>query len=266
VEDAKIVVFGATGYTGELTARSLVDAGEYPLLVGRSPEKLARLAEDLGGLDYVLADAERPDGRIEALLDPGDVLLTTVGPFLKYGRPALEAAIAAGATYLDSTGEPPFVREVFERHGPRAEGRCALLPAFGYDYVLGNLAGALAVREAGEEAVRVERRIAAEGCARNTPSIEPNNALSCSCHLADASTDRSTSSKILAAMPSSNSPLLRKCQYSAMGVTPSSFANLRIVTASSPSESASTSAPSTTVWGVRVPLLGALLRLSSDIS
>jgi hypothetical protein len=62
------------------------------------------------------------------------------------------------------------------------------------------------------EAVRVERRIALEGWARNTPSIEPKSALSCSCHLADAFTDRSTSSKMLAAMPSSNSPLLPKCQ------------------------------------------------------
>ncbi len=60
--------------------------------------------------------------------------------------------------------------------------------------------------------MRVERRIAVEGWARSTSTIEPNSALNCSCQVADASTDRSISSKILAAMPSSSSSLLRKCQ------------------------------------------------------
>ena len=69
----------------------------------------------------------------------------------------MRAAIAAGAHYLDSTGEPPFIRAVFERHGPDAEAAgSGLLTAMGYDYVPGNLAGALALREAGPDAVRVD--------------------------------------------------------------------------------------------------------------
>ncbi len=61
----------------------------------------------------------------------------------------MQAAIDAGAHYLDSTGETPFIRAVFERWGPRAEAAgCGLLTAIGYDWVPGNLAGALALRDA----------------------------------------------------------------------------------------------------------------------
>ena len=94
---------------------------------------------------------------MRALVEAGDVLVSTVGPFVRWGSPALDAAIDAGAHYLDSTGEPPFIRAVFERHGARAEAAgVGLLTAFGYDYVPGNLAGALALREAGERAVSVD--------------------------------------------------------------------------------------------------------------
>ena len=90
-------------------------------------------------------------------LEPGDVLVCTVGPFVRWGRPALHAALDAGAHYLDSTGEPPFIRTVFEDHdAPAQAAGVGLLTAFGYDYVPGNLAGALALRDAGERAVSVD--------------------------------------------------------------------------------------------------------------
>jgi short subunit dehydrogenase-like uncharacterized protein len=78
-------------------------------------------------------------------------------PFARWGAPAVEAALARGAHYIDSTGEGTFIRRVFEEWGPRAAaGSSALVTAFGYDWVPGNLAGALALRDAGPEASRVE--------------------------------------------------------------------------------------------------------------
>ncbi|MFT3865681.1 MAG: saccharopine dehydrogenase NADP-binding domain-containing protein [Solirubrobacterales bacterium] len=152
----RIVVFGTTGYTGEHTARALVGRGARPVLAGRSRERLERLAEELGGLETMVADVDRP-ATVRALVDRGDVLLSTVGPFSRFGEPAVDAAIDAGATYVDSTGEPAFIRRVFCHHGPRAEhAGVALLTAFGFDWVPGNLAGALALREAGDRASRVE--------------------------------------------------------------------------------------------------------------
>jgi len=153
---ARIVLFGATGYTGDLVARALVARGVTPVLAARSRAKLDRLAAALGGLETAIADVERPES-VRALVERGDVLVSTVGPVGRWGRPAVEAAIDAGAHYLDSTGETPFIREVFERYGPRAAAAgCGLLTSFGYDWVPGNLAGALALRDAGDRAARVE--------------------------------------------------------------------------------------------------------------
>ena len=153
----RIVLFGATGYTGRLTAEALLARGVRPVLAARSAEKLESLAAELDpSLEVAVADSSRPES-ISALLERGDVLVTTVGPFTRVGEPALQAALAARATYIDSTGEPAFVRRVFERFGPAAEqAGCGLLTAFGYDYVPGNLAGALALREADRPAALVD--------------------------------------------------------------------------------------------------------------
>lgn len=154
--ESRIVLFGATGYTGEGAARALVRAGAKPVLAARSPERLAKLAEELGGLETALADVEHP-ASVRDLVERGDVLLSTVGPFSRFGTPAIEAAIDAGAHYLDSTGEASFIRRVFADYGPQAEAAgVALLTAFGYDFVPGNLAGALALREAGPAGARLE--------------------------------------------------------------------------------------------------------------
>ena len=152
----RIVLFGATGYTGDLTARALVARGLRPVLAARSADRLAALAAELGGLETQVADVAAPES-VRALVGRGDVLVSTVGPFARWGEPALDAAVGSGAHYIDSTGETAFIREVFERFGPGAQAAgCGLLTAMGYDWVPGNLAGALALRDAGAAATRVE--------------------------------------------------------------------------------------------------------------
>jgi short subunit dehydrogenase-like uncharacterized protein len=143
----RIVLFGATGYTGELTARELAGMGERPVLAGRDGARVRSLADELGGLEWAVADVGRPES-VRALVERGDVLISCVGPFHRWGAPAVEAAIDAGAHYLDSTGETPFIRRIFEQWGPRAEAAgCVLLTAMGYDWVPGNLAAALALTD-----------------------------------------------------------------------------------------------------------------------
>jgi short subunit dehydrogenase-like uncharacterized protein len=153
----RIVLFGATGYTGRLTAEAMVERGMTPVLAARNEQRVNELSRELGGgLDTAVADVSDPGG-IATLVEKGDVLVSTVGPFMKYGQAALDAAIGAGAHYIDSTGEPPFIRRVFEeRDGPARAAGSAALTAMGYDFVPGNLAGALALREAGEAATRVD--------------------------------------------------------------------------------------------------------------
>jgi short subunit dehydrogenase-like uncharacterized protein len=157
----RIVLYGATGYIGGLTAQAMVATGARPVLAGRSKDRLNELAErlsrDNGGVTLETAVTASAGPRpLRELLGTGDVLVSTAGPFLKVGRPVVEAAVDAGAIYLDSSGEPPFIRQVFEEFGPRAERTGAvLLTAFGYDYVPGSLAGALALEAAGPAAVHV---------------------------------------------------------------------------------------------------------------
>lgn len=166
----RIVLFGATGFTGERTARALVARGARPVLAGRSAERVQRLADELGGLDAAVADVARPE-TLRALVDPGDVLVSTVGPFTQRGDPAVQAAAAAGAHYLDSTGEPAFIRRVFESYGPTAErSGSALVTAFGFDFIPGNLAGTLALERAGgaASAVRVAYVVRGGGVSAGT--------------------------------------------------------------------------------------------------
>src|SRR3954451_15426393 len=100
----RIVLFGATGYTGGLLAKQLVDQGARPVLAGRDPERLKALAGRLGAdLETVKADVLRQNS-VHAAVGEGDVLVSTVGPFAKHGDVAVQAAISAGATYFDSTG------------------------------------------------------------------------------------------------------------------------------------------------------------------
>jgi short subunit dehydrogenase-like uncharacterized protein len=152
----RTVLFGATGYTGRLVAEAMVERGLRPVLAARGRDRLEALAAELGGLETALADVSDP-ASVRALVERGDVLVTTVGPFARWGAPAAAAASSAGAHYLDSTGEPAFIREVFERYGRAAEqSGAAMLTAFGYDWVPGNLAGGLALKRAGQDAVRVD--------------------------------------------------------------------------------------------------------------
>jgi short subunit dehydrogenase-like uncharacterized protein len=153
----RIVLFGATGYTGRLAAEAMIERGLQPVLAARTQSKLDELAAEVGGdLETRTADVSDPPS-VAALVERGDVLVTTVGPFVRYGQPAAGAATTKHAHYIDSTGEPTFIREVFERYAQPADRvGIGMLTAMGYDWVPGNLAGALALDRAGELATRVD--------------------------------------------------------------------------------------------------------------
>ncbi|MEV5645510.1 saccharopine dehydrogenase NADP-binding domain-containing protein [Streptomyces flaveolus] len=152
----RIILLGATGYTGDLVLGALLRRGMRPTVAGRNPAALAALAERSGDLDHLVVDAGTPDG-LRRHLSRGDVLITTVGPFERFGFPVAQAAADAGAHYLDSSGEVGFVRALHARHDRRArETGAVMLPAFGYDYVPGILAAALAVQKAGPTARAVD--------------------------------------------------------------------------------------------------------------
>lgn len=146
----RILLFGATGYTGGLTAQALVRDGRRPVLVGRNAmatAEVARRACPSDPLAHLTVDVTDLDD-LYHLVTPDDVVVTTVGPFLDLGSGLAQTCAEAGASYVDSTGESPFIRWVFDGLGPTAQaGGARLMPAFGYDYVPGQLAAATALAE-----------------------------------------------------------------------------------------------------------------------
>jgi short subunit dehydrogenase-like uncharacterized protein len=142
-----IVLYGATGYTGRLVTRELVERGGDFVLGGRNREKLERLSAEIGAGAPVRVASVDDEASLRALLDGADVLINCAGPFSLAGEPVVRAAVDAGVHYVDSTGEQPFIRMVFERYGPPAERKgIALVPACGFDYVPGDCAARLAAR------------------------------------------------------------------------------------------------------------------------
>jgi len=141
----RVLVVGATGFTGRLTCAALAARGAPTLLVGRSEQKLAALAARTGFDTAVVADA----ADLEPLVSPGDVVVSLTGPFVDHGYGPLRAAINRGAHYIDSTGEHSFIRSVFADHSATAaRAGVTVVTAMAADWVPGNLAGATALAEA----------------------------------------------------------------------------------------------------------------------
>lgn len=144
-----IVVYGATGYTGALVAHELRRRGLAMVLAGRSADKLARLADELGGGGDVATRAVALDDRegLRHLLGDAAVVIDCAGPFMRYGEPVVRAAVETGTHYVDTTGEQPYIGLVQERFDDAAQAAgVAVVPAMGFDYVPGDLIAHLAAQ------------------------------------------------------------------------------------------------------------------------
>lgn len=139
-----VVLFGATGYTGRLTARALARRGASFAVAGRDPSKLGRLADATGAAEVHRAAVGDVDALARALRG-ARVLVTCVGPFATLGDTAAEAAVRAGVHYVDSTGEGVFIARLLERYDARARAaRIAMAPALGFDEVPADVAATIA--------------------------------------------------------------------------------------------------------------------------
>ena len=140
-----VLLFGATGYTGSLTAESLGRRGADFVVAGRSRDKLEALAERTGAADVRVAAVGDLDALTDALSDV-KALITCVGPFQQLGDTAAEAAIRAGVHYVDSTGESGFIDRLVRSYGHRAESAgIVMAPAMGFDEVPADVSLSLAV-------------------------------------------------------------------------------------------------------------------------
>lgn len=148
-----IVLFGATGFVGTLTAEYLAAHAPEGLrwaVAGRSEEKLHRLRERLpGGAEIGVLVADVADqASLRRLAEHARVVATTVGPYVTYGEELVAACADSGADYLDLTGEPEFVDLMYVRHDARArETGARLVHACGFDSVPHDLGVYFTVRQ-----------------------------------------------------------------------------------------------------------------------
>lgn len=120
----EIVLLGATGYTGRLTAEYIqghVDTSLKWAIAGRNAAKLSNLVGELKHLNPdrplpAIEVVEQTVANLEPLALKTKILITTVGPYWKYGTPAVEACATAGTHYLDVSGETPWVYEMLQKH------------------------------------------------------------------------------------------------------------------------------------------------------
>lgn len=117
-----------------MTAHALKERSADFVVCGRNPAKLERLAEQTGATDVRVAEAGDTDALVKALSDV-KVMITCVGPFLRFGDTAIEAALRAGVHYVDSTGEGEFIAKLIERSSEAKAAGIAMAPALGFDEV-----------------------------------------------------------------------------------------------------------------------------------
>ncbi|MBO3740088.1 saccharopine dehydrogenase family protein [Actinoplanes flavus] len=134
-----VIVYGATGFVGVLTARHLAEhapAGTRIALAGRSRQKLEQVAGELG-VDWpiVVADAD-DEPALTTMAERARVVLTTVGPYAKYGRPLARACAVTGTDYVDLTGEVLFARDsIDENHATAQRTGARIVHSCGFDSI-----------------------------------------------------------------------------------------------------------------------------------
>src|SRR6202011_3971072 len=136
-----IIVYGATGFTGQLVAEYL--AAHYTgksdpkwAMAGRSLDKLASVRDAIGAsadTALIVADAGDP-ASLQAMIDQTKSVVTTVGPYLLYGNDLVAACAASGTDYFDLCGETPWMRRMIDAHQATAQRSGArIMFSCGYD-------------------------------------------------------------------------------------------------------------------------------------
>jgi short subunit dehydrogenase-like uncharacterized protein len=166
-----IVVYGATGFTGQLVAEYLAEhyRGDRDLkwaMAGRNLDKLASVRDAIGApadTPLIVADAGDP-ASLKAMIEQTRSVLTTVGPYQLYGSELVAACAASSTDYLDLCGEPVWMRQMIDAHEAAAKASGArIVFSCGFDSVPFELGAFFVQEEAkrvfGTPAARVKGRV-----------------------------------------------------------------------------------------------------------
>ena len=155
----KVLVFGATGFTGKLCAKYLKE--NYPdlswAIAGRNEDKLKQVKMELDlDCDMLIADANNYEELRDIAKTP-KVLLTTAGPYAKYGSLLMKACVFENTHYVDITGENHWVKKQMDLYHEEAVARgVRIIPSCGYDSLPSDLGTLFAINKMNKAVKKVE--------------------------------------------------------------------------------------------------------------
>jgi len=151
--DKPVIVYGASGYTGRLVCEYLREFNVPFVAAGRDKARIAEALERVPGIDTVeheIVEVAHQAEPLTELLAGARVVCNTVGPFAQYGTEVVEACLAAGCHYLDTTGEQDWLIQAEAGYGRRmAEAGLLLAPGVAQMYTTGEIAAQLCLEEPG---------------------------------------------------------------------------------------------------------------------
>jgi len=152
--DKPVIVYGASGYTGRLVCEYLREYNVPFLALGRDEGKLgSALDKHVPGIEtarYEVATTEHTVEALAKLFRGASVVCNTVGPFARYGPEVVEACLAAGVHYLDTTGEQDWMIACDEKYGADfAAAGLLLAPGVAQMYTTGEIAAQLCLEQPG---------------------------------------------------------------------------------------------------------------------
>ena len=157
--DKPVVVYGASGYTGRLVCEYLREFGVPFVAAGRDKARIADALSKVPGIDTVpheIVEVDHQVGPLTELLDGAAVVCNTVGPFAQYGAEVVEACLATGTHYVDTTGEQDWLITCDETYGAAMAAKGLLLgPGIAQMYTTGEIAADLCLETPGLDTLDV---------------------------------------------------------------------------------------------------------------
>jgi short subunit dehydrogenase-like uncharacterized protein len=152
-DSKQVVVYGASGYTGRLVCEYLREFNVPFIAAGRDKARIAEALETVPGIgtvDHEIVEVEHAVGPLSELFDGASAVCNMVGPFATYGHEVVEACLATGCHYLDTTGEQDWLIDAEAAYGARmAAAGLLLAPGVAQMYTTGEIAAQLCLEQPG---------------------------------------------------------------------------------------------------------------------
>lgn len=165
-KDIDIIIYGATGFTGQLCVKyfqSLETQAKWAI-AGRNQEKLRKVAEEnLSEVEILIADSD-DEVALDNLTLRAKVILSTAGPFHRYGSKLVASCVKNNTHYVDITGENFWVKGLIENHHEEAARKgIRIIPSCGFDSIPSDLGTFFAAKSLGKPIKRIESFHSYEG-------------------------------------------------------------------------------------------------------